>query len=139
MLLRSPFLGGAEREWTKRALLDAKLRRKGVWDVTVAQFRGAADSCPELERVLWRFEKELAKLPAEEYASEWSRDFARLLEEGLKWPGDRPLSSREHQVAEAWYGALSDLAALDLATAPMSFADAVDRLRQIAEATPFQV
>jgi probable DNA repair protein len=138
MLMRSPFLGEAEAEWTKRALLDAKLRRNGVWDVTVAQLRDAAGSCPNLERLLQRLGKELARLPAEQYASEWGRDFASLLET-LKWPGDRPLSSREHQVVEAWYGALSGLAALDIATAPMSFAQAVDRLRQIAEASPFQV
>jgi len=138
MLMRSPFLGGAEAEWTKRALLDAKLRRNGVWDVTVAQLRDAAGTCHDLQRLLFRFENELTKLPAEQRASEWGRDFARLLET-LKWPGDRPLSSREHQVVESWHGALSDLAALDIATAPMSFAQAVDRLRLVAEASPFQV
>jgi len=138
VLMRSPFLGGAHEEWTKRALLDAKLRRNGVWDVTVAQLRDAAGSCPDLVRLLRRFEKELAGLAVERHASEWSRDFARLLE-ASKWPGDRPLSSREHQVVEAWYGALSDLAALEIATGPMTFAEAVDRLRQIADASPFQV
>ncbi len=138
ILLRSPFLGGAESEWTKRALLDAKLRRYGVWDVTVAQLRDAADRCPELVRLLARFEKELGKLPAEQHASGWGRDFARLLQ-ALKWPGDRPLSSREHQVVKAWYDAISELSALDIATSPMSFEQAVEKLRQIAEATPFQV
>jgi ATP-dependent helicase/nuclease subunit B len=138
VLMRSPFIGGSEAEWTKRALLDAKLRRNGVWDVTLAQLRDAAGSCPDLVRLLRRFEKEVAGLPVEQHASEWGRDFARLLE-ALKWPGDRPLSSREHQVVEAWYGALSDLAGLDIAIAPMSFAEAVDRLRLIAEASLFQV
>ncbi len=138
ILLRSPFLGGGESEWTKRALLDAKLRKQGVWDVTVPQLRDAADRCPELVRLLARFEKEVAKLPAEQYASIWGRDFARLLQ-SLKWPGDRTLSSREHQVVEAWHGALSNLAALDIATSPMSFEQALDRLRQIAAATSFQV
>ena len=32
-----PFLGGAEKEWGKRAQLDAKLRKNGVWDVTLAE------------------------------------------------------------------------------------------------------
>jgi ATP-dependent helicase/nuclease subunit B len=139
VLLRSPFLGGAEKEWTKRALLDAKLRRNSVWDVNVAILRDAANSCPDLVRLLQRFEKQLTNLPAEQQASEWGGDFVQLLEEALKWPGDRPLSSREHQVVEAWYGALSNLAALDIATSPISFVDALDKLRRIAEATVFQV
>jgi ATP-dependent helicase/nuclease subunit B len=138
ILLRSPFLGGAEAEWTKRALLDAKLRKDGAWDVTAAQLRDAADRCPDLQRLLARFEKELRMLPLEQHASEWGRDFARLLQ-ALKWPGDRTLSSREHQVVEAWHGALSALAALDIATSPMSLEHAVERLRRIAESTPFQV
>jgi len=106
--------------------------------VSVASLRDDSGSCPQLSGLLRRFEKELAKLPREQLASEWGRDFARLLD-ALKWPGDRPLSSREHQVVEAWHGALSDLAALDIATPPMSFDKALDGLRQIAEATPFQV
>jgi ATP-dependent helicase/nuclease subunit B len=138
VLLRSPFLGGAESEWTKRALLDVKLRRYGVWDVTVAQLCNAADRCPELVRLLARFEKELGTLPAEQNASGWGRDFARLLQ-ALKWPGDRSLSSREHQLVKAWHDAISELSALDIAASPMSFQQAVEKLRRIAEDTPFQV
>jgi ATP-dependent helicase/nuclease subunit B len=137
-LLRSAFLGGGESEWTKRAMLDKELRRRGVWDVSVTQLRDAADRRPVLAGLLRRFEKEISKLPAEQYASGWSGDFTRLLQ-ALKWPGERTLSSREHQVVEAWYGALSNLAALDIATSPMTYEQAIERLRRIAEATPFQV
>src|SRR5260370_589439 len=137
-LLRSPVLGGGEAEWTGRALLDAKLRRDGVWDITVSQLRDEAGRCPLLQRFLRRFEKELAKLPREQRASEWSGDFVRLLE-ALGWPGDRPLSSREHQVMEAWHGLLSSVAALDVASAPMSFAEALARLQEIAAESTFQV
>ena len=138
MLLRSPFLGGAETEWTKRALLDAKLRKKGVWDVSVSFLRDAASNCPLLHRILQRFEKNINKLPIAQAPSAWSRDFSKLLE-SLGWPGDRVLDSREYQVLEAWLGLLSSFAALDMSAPPMSFWQAFSRLKDIAAATPFQV
>jgi ATP-dependent helicase/nuclease subunit B len=138
MLLRSPFFEGSATEWTKRALLDAKLRKKGVWDVTASSLQDAAGSCPNLQRVLRRFEKLLGKLPGAQPPSLWSRDFSKVLE-ALGWPGDRTLTSREHQVLEAWLGLLSSFAALDVAAPLMSFDQALARLREIARATPFQV
>jgi ATP-dependent helicase/nuclease subunit B len=138
MLLRSPFLEGAETEWTKRALLDAKLRKKGVWDVSVSFLRDAAGNCPLLQRALQRLEKNIAKLSVAQHLSAWSRDFSKVLE-SLGWPGDRVLNSREHQVLEAWLSLLSSFAALDMSAPPMSFWQAVSRLKDIAAATPFQV
>ena len=138
VLLRSPFLGGAESEWTKRALLDARLRKNGVWDVTIESLDAAAAACPLLQKMLRRLEKAVQQLPAEQKPSEWSRDFSKLLE-SLGWPGDRSLTSREHQVLEAWLGLLSSFAALDLTVRPINFAQALGRLRAIAEATSFQV
>jgi ATP-dependent helicase/nuclease subunit B len=138
MLLRSAFLGGADTEWTKRSLLDADLRRKGVWELTPGELLDAAERCPQLRRVLTRFEKELAGLPRQQPAGEWSRSFSALLEVA-GWPGSRTLSSREYQVVEAWHGLLSKLAALDVALPPMTFHQAFDRLRAIAAESPFQV
>jgi ATP-dependent helicase/nuclease subunit B len=138
MLLRSPFLGDAENEWTKRALLDAKLRKKGVWDVSVSFLRDAAGNCPLLQRALQRFEKNIAKLSLAQHPSAWSRDLSKLLE-SLGWPGDRVLNSREHQVLDAWLGLLSSFATLDMFARPMSFWQAFSRLKDIAAATPFQV
>jgi ATP-dependent helicase/nuclease subunit B len=138
MLLRSPFFAGAQNEWTKRALLDAKLRKKGVWDVSVSFLRDVTGNCPLLQRPLRRLDKTVDKLPSAQHPSAWSRDFSKLLE-SLGWPGDRVLNSREHQVLEAWLGLLSSFAALDMAAASMSFWQAFSRLKDIAAATPFQV
>jgi probable DNA repair protein len=137
-LLRSPFLSGAGAEWKQRAQLDAKLRQEGSWDISVSRLRNAAGTCLRLQRVLYRFEQELKKLPEEQRPSQWSRDFSRLLEV-LGWPGDRPLSSREFQTREAWHGLLTSLAALDLVAPLLSFAQALDRLRELAAATVFQI
>ncbi len=120
MLLRSPFFEGGETEWTKRSLLDARLRRKGVWDVTAASLRDAAGNCPILQRALQRFEKNIGKLPAAQPPSAWSRDFSKLLD-SLGWPGQRVLASNEHQVLDAWLGLLSSFAALDVTAQSLSF------------------
>ena len=138
MLMRSPFLAGEDAERSQRALLDAKLRKDGVWHVTASSLGDAAGHCPLLRRALWRLDKFMQQIPAEQRPSEWARDFSKMLET-LGWPGDRSPSSRERQVLEAWRGLLSSLAALDLAAAPMNFAQALARLRGIAGAAPFQV
>jgi ATP-dependent helicase/nuclease subunit B len=138
MLLRSPFLGGASAEFTKRAQLDAKLRRDGVWDVSPALLRERADRCPLLQRLLRKFEKQLRKVAREQASSQWSRDFFELLR-ALGWPGDRTLSSLEYQVFEKWNDLLSKLESLDAALPPISFTQALARLDELAAALPFQV
>jgi ATP-dependent helicase/nuclease subunit B len=127
MLLRSPFLGGAAAEWSQRALLDAKLRRKSLWDISIPILRDAAESCPQLQRVLRRVEKKLPTL-----------DIAGLLE-AFGWPGDRSLSSDEFQTVEAWRDLLSSLASLDVIAPAMNFAQIIDWLHDSAANSRFQV
>jgi len=138
MLLRSPFLGGAEKEWGKRAQLDAKLRKNGVWDVSLSGLLEDAGSCPELQRILRRVKKLLGKLPEEQHTSDWSRAIADLLE-AFGWPGDRTPGSGEFQTLEAWRELLSSFATLDLTAPPMNLRQAVDWLQQQAANTRFQV
>lgn len=138
MLLRSPFLGGSEKEGGKRAQLDARLRKNSVWDVSLSRLLDEAASCPELQRVLRRGEKLIRKLPEEQPPSEWSRGIEDLLE-AFGWPGERTPSSGEFQTIEAWRGLLSNFASLDLTAPAMNLARVVDWLRQQAANTLFQV
>lgn len=137
-LLRSPFVGGFESEWTRRGLLDARLRRHGLWNLNASSLRRECSECPVLQRNLGRFEKLLRALPAEQRPTAWSQDFAKLLD-ALGWPGDRPLDSREYQTVQSWRERLSDLAALDLASPRINYDQALSRLREIAAAQPFQI
>jgi ATP-dependent helicase/nuclease subunit B len=137
MLLRSPFLGGSEKEWGKRAQLDARLRNKGVWDVPLSRLLDEAGSCPELQRVLRRVEKLLRKLPEEQQPSDWSSGVADLLE-AFGWPGDRTLNTFEFQTIEAWRELLSSFASLDLTAPRMNLAQVIDWLHQAAVNTRFQ-
>jgi ATP-dependent helicase/nuclease subunit B len=138
MLLRSPFLGGSEREWGKRAQVDARLRRNGLWDVSPARLLEEAGNGPELQRVLRRVEKQLRKLPQSQPPSEWSRSIEELLE-AFGWPADRTPSSSEFQTIAEWRGLLSGFASLDLAAQPMNLAQVSDWLHFETANTRFQV
>ncbi|HEX5226514.1 MAG TPA: PD-(D/E)XK nuclease family protein [Bryobacteraceae bacterium] len=138
MLLRSPFIGGAENEWARRAQLDARLRKHGVWDVSVSTLRGEATSCPQLQRVLGRVQKLADKLRNEQAPSEWMREIEALLE-AFGWPGERTPTSIEFQTIGAWRELLSGLAKLDLIAPRMSFSQMIDRLQQQAAEARFQV
>ena len=137
MLLRSPFLGGADAEWSRRALLDARLRGKSLWDLSIPMLRDAATSCPQLQRVLARVEKGFPNPKQEQAPSQWSRAVAGLLD-AFGWPGERSPTSTEFQSIEAWRGLLSDLASLDLTTPRFSLAQVIDWLSQTAANTQFQ-
>ena len=138
LLLRSPFLGGADSERSARALLDAKLRTRGVWRLPIPRLREMAIDCPRLQRFLAGVERECSDARVERTASEWCARFSRLLS-AFGWPGERPLSSREYQVVEAWNKALSGFASLDGIAGPMSFDAALDSLHELIAASPFQV
>jgi probable DNA repair protein len=138
VLLRSPFTGGYDGEWTLRGLLVARLRRKGVWDVDVSRLRDECFTCPDLARRVARFEKLLRRLPSEQRPGDWCSDYTRLLD-ALGWPGDRALNSRETQLVEAWRDLLSSVAALDFAMPSISYDQALSRLQEIALARSFQV
>ncbi|HTC87854.1 MAG TPA: PD-(D/E)XK nuclease family protein [Bryobacteraceae bacterium] len=138
MLLRSPFTGGAEKEWGRRAQLDARLRKNGVWDVSIDRLLDDAASCPELQRALRRLQKHLRKLSDAQQPSDWARSIPELLE-AFGWPGHRGLSSAEFQTMESWRGVVSSLASLDLTARPMNLALVVEWLHQQAATTRFQM
>ena len=123
LLLRSPFLGGADTELGRRAMLDARVRENGETELGVAAmiyFSGAHPDkdhhpgvfCPELNRYLRTFKTAVDALPAQQPPSGWSSSFTRLLK-SVGWPGSRSLSSEETQTLVAWNEILREFAALD--------------------------
>src|SRR5579871_864135 len=138
VLLRSPFVGAAKTEQSERAALDARLRNRGAWNISVETLRKENTDCPHLTRVLRRGLAEVQKTPNQQRPSQWSLSFSRILK-AFGWPGDRTLSSREHQTIEAWGRVLSEFASLDAVLEPVSFSAAVPRLKQLAAATLFQM
>ena len=123
LLLGSPFLGGADTELGRRAMLDARVRENGETELSVAAmiyFSGAHPGkehhpgvfCPELNRYLSAFKTAVDALPPKQLPSGWSSSFTRLLK-SAGWPGSRSLSSDETQTLFAWNETLREFAALD--------------------------
>jgi probable DNA repair protein len=127
MLLRSPFIGSASKDLKARADADLRLRRMRRFELTPEQVRATHSALnPQIEKTL-----ELQR------PSEWSRTFSRMLA-AHGWPGDRPLSSEEHQTIEAWNQVLSSFATLDLVERGLPYEQSLLELRRLAGATAFQ-
>jgi ATP-dependent helicase/nuclease subunit B len=137
MFLRSPWVAGAEPERASRALLDAKLRKDGLFHVSIQTVCEKAEACPVLQSALQNVERQIVTLPPAQPPSTWSRTFSRVLN-AAGWPGDRALSSQEYQATQAWQKVLSQFATLDRVLAPLDYGEALDRLRHIAQTTAFQ-
>ena len=127
MLLRSPFIGPASKDLKSRADADIRLRRLRHFELAPEQVRATHPTLnPRME-----------KAPELQRPGEWSRTFSRILA-AHGWPGDRPLSSEEHQTIEAWNQALSSFATLDLVELELHYEAALLELRRLASATTFQ-
>jgi ATP-dependent helicase/nuclease subunit B len=147
LLLRSPFLRGAQAEAGARALLDAELRRRGLAEVSPAELarlssredaegRPRPYACPVLARSLRGWRRAGERMPSRQLPSLWSRTFSKLLRLN-GWPGDRTLSSAEYQAIRRWNELLSEFAALDLIAERFSYSDALARLRRMASQARF--
>ncbi|MEQ6341425.1 MAG: PD-(D/E)XK nuclease family protein [Gammaproteobacteria bacterium] len=139
-LLCSPFLAGSEQEMTRRGLLDARLRRFGELTVSVEEIKRhaiTADACPLLGARLQQCIEVMHTLPRHQPPSAWAATFPRLLV-AMGWPGERSLSSHEHQTAMAWRELLADYARLDEVVARQSLDEVLAGLRKMAADTLFQ-
>lgn len=147
-LLRSPFLGGAEAELSRRALLDADLRRLGETTVTPAlclhraQAEGAdgtprAFAAPRLAQHLKALRAVLDALPRRQLPSNWAEAFSRLLH-AMGWPGERALTSAEFQTFEAWRELTTELSALDAIAGRIDGPEALATLRRLGVERIFQ-
>jgi len=121
MLLRSPFLR-LERLHASR--LYSELRRQGIETISF--------DIEALRRGFPAMAEAANELRERQHPSEWSKAFSKLLG-SAGWPGDRALTPSEHQTVEHWKGLLSQLAALDIVLPRITYGQALQRLREIAQ------
>ncbi len=142
-LLRSPFIKGAARERTRRALLDAALgrAREPRLEVMTLLRLGSGPTgrfaCPELIANLARWNEAWAELPHRQAPSEWAVSLSGLLE-AVGWPGDRALGSAEYQAISVWKELLAELAGLDGVAGRVDIGGALDALGRLAAGRQFQ-
>src|SRR5688500_9442114 len=134
-LIRSPFLANADVELSRRATLDAKLRKDFGETVLLAKLIAAAQPAPLLRKTLERV-FEITKTRPDSPA-EWARHFSALLE-AAGFPGERPLDSEEFQTRAKWHEALGELAKLERISQKFSFDDALAFLKRHCSDTLFQ-
>lgn len=129
-ILRCPFISGAARERSGRALADVELRRKRDLDVSMRDMEFVSGECPLLAALWLRVERVLSVKMRDRELANWSETFSGLLE-AVGWPGDAELTSEEQEITEAWKDALSNLASLSLVSGLVSCGTALDRLRAV--------
>ncbi|MHB1947302.1 MAG: PD-(D/E)XK nuclease family protein [Gammaproteobacteria bacterium] len=143
-LLRSPFVGDAERERYKRATYDVRLRNSNLTSITLNDLvnpdvkHNIIQSCPLFAKRITAF---LAQLHLHDKLlpiSDWIKVFADLLTQ-LGWPGERSLSSHEYQVVQnSWLPLLNEYATFDFILGPQNYQKALHYLTCLINSTVFQ-
>src|SRR5882672_5585255 len=134
-LIRSPFIGGADAEMSKRATLDVRVRRDADATIGLARLIAAAEPAPLLRRLLENV-FDIAKIRADSPA-EWARHFSAVLD-AAGFPGERALDSDEFQTRAKWHEMLGELSKLERVADKMSFDSALGTLRRLCADTLFQ-
>ena len=137
-LIRSPFLAGAEAEISKRARLDAALRKRAPARLTLGKLVALIDGAPLLrERLEALFTLVREQPGGERSPHDWGRLFSALLE-AADLPGERGLDSDEFQTRAKFNETLAEFARLERVAPKMSFTHALARLRRLCTDTLFQ-
>ena len=141
VLLRTPFAGLSMTDG--RCRLEMELRRlpdRNWRPASLAVALRGRDQSPESVDWLQRVELVAAMESARatlESPSVWASRIDQLLHE-LGWPGEKPLSSSEFQLANRWRDLLNELSRLDVVQQRIDLADAVSRLAFFAAETIYQ-
>lgn len=145
-LLADIYWSQAHYEADARAALDAEMRRQlplQVHAYTFARFvaRKQQDeypiSSPALQADLTELLNLAKQAPRRQPPSAWATTFTALLQ-ATHWPGERSLSSHEHQCQTKFQSVLTQLAALDAWLGPVDAMSALLRLSQLCQAQIFQ-
>jgi probable DNA repair protein len=138
-LLRSPFIVAGFTERASRALADLRLReeQRERWDWFELERWAHMTGCEQLQLAARKVNELLRQVAGSALASEWAERFQALwLTSG--WPGERSLSSIEHQTVEKIQSVLAEFGSLDAVAGRMSLQGALARLRGLLADTPFE-
>jgi probable DNA repair protein len=137
-LLRNPFMADAVDEAPARVRLDARIRRYEGPGLALRSFERMAGErdCPELAQALAAGRDAAAKWREKELPSNCAKSIFSILA-SVGWPGPQ-LDSAEHQAEQRLRALVSELGACDEFTGPVSRAEAVALLRDMAGRVLFE-
>ncbi len=138
-ILRSPFIGEAEREQSSRAKLDSALRSENITEITLHELleKKAMQNCPALAKNIQRYLHQLPNKKQKLPVSGWTTLFVENLA-AWGWPGERTLDSPEYQTVTAWFKLLNEYAAFDSLLSPLSYQQALHYLSYLTGKSVFQ-
>lgn len=145
-LLADIYWSQALQEADARAALDAEMRRQlplQVHAYTFARFvaRKQQDEypilCPALHADLTALLNHAKQAPRKQLPSAWATSFNALLQ-ATHWPGERSLSSHEHQCHTKFKDVQTQFSALDTWLGAVDAMSALHRLTQLCQAHIFQ-
>ncbi len=135
-LLTTPFIGEAELERIQRAKYESQLRFDNKSMLTLKTII-ASQTCPQLGKRLLKVISQLEMSETYLRHSEWANQFCQLLSH-MGWPGERSLNSEEYQIVESWLNLLTEFATLDVISQPVTYNQALHRLKKMAANKVFQ-
>lgn len=145
-LLADIYWSQALHEADARAALDAEMRRQlplQVHAYTFARFVARKQQyeypilCPTLHADLTALLNHAKQAPRKQLPSAWATSFNALLQ-ATHWPGERSLSSHEHQCHSKFKDVLTQFSALDTWLGAVDAMSALHRLTQLCQAHIFQ-
>ena len=137
-LLRSPFLGGGEKESSARALLDARLRKRAPASLSLPRLIGLMKNKTGFPSVLESlYERTKQDKGKSRSPHDWAQHYTALLE-AAGFPGERALDSAEFQARAKFNEVLGEFARLNLVSSVFSFKKSLLRLRRLCAESLFQ-
>lgn len=137
-LLYSPFYMGGETDLLERGQFISELQKTSrfhfAMDEIVKFLKGTENSTKKIFEVILAYQQEVSTVAKPSQWAEWIQSI--LLK--VDWPGERVLTSIEHQAVKAWYNVLNEFASLDMIHESLTFSEAVKECQIIANYTPFQ-
>lgn len=138
-LLRTPFIGEAELELTKRAAFDAHLRSDNKMTIRPAELEkfGVQKYCPHFAKRIIDLIKKWQSQPENLLPSDWVKHVIEVLSI-LGWPGERSMNSQEYQIVQRFLDLLNEYQSFDAMTQEISYSDAIQHIQRLATKTIFQ-
>jgi ATP-dependent helicase/nuclease subunit B len=138
LLLRSPFLCGAETEMFARSELENVLRRKNTHVISLEELgsKSYAAACPAFLAHIKSFLAVDGKTERST-VTHWIAIFMQVLT-AWGWPGERSLDSAEYQTAETWLKLLADFAHHELMVGAVTYSQALHYLTYLTNSRLYQ-
>lgn len=138
-LLRTPFIGEAEIELTKRAAFDSRLRNDNVTTLQWSELEklGVQKYCPHLNKRIQKLVEQWQLQPEMLPPSAWIAHVMEILSI-MGWPGERSINSQEYELVQRFIDLLNEYQSFDTIIQAISYPNAMQNIQRLATKIIFQ-